>query len=435
MPLSSYLAGSFLMVAAAVLVHPADGQAVPAAVSPTASPGFQLPDIGGSLRYSLTASEAVIFGYNGTPGTGANAVTNFSGDLAYLSRSENYPFSAVYSGGYLIGTSNQPSYVFQNLALSQVIKTRSVDFIFADSISYLPQTPVTGLSGIPGVGDLSVAPAPVGSTTGIGILSQYGTRINNTVSGSATYKFTAATTASATGAYSNQDFISSNTNGINNNQVTGSGNVNHRLDARQSIGGTYTYSQSALTNANGTAGFGFQSQSATLNYNRQLSRRYTLNLAAGPQRVSNSGLATVTAPSTNVTANANLGYAGKVYAAGLSYSRGVNNGEGVVIGSRSDLIGFNISRTFDRVWNVAGTVGYNHSTQLANSVFPSYTSSGVVAGLQASRQFHSNFTGFGSYTLQRQAFNGTAPGLNAFNGLSQVLAFGVSYSPRPFLGR
>src|ERR1700760_1051342 len=78
-------------------------QATAAATAPAPYSGFSLPDVAGTLRYSLTASESVVLGYNGQANTGASAYTNLSGNIAYLSSSVQHPFSAVYTGGYLGG--------------------------------------------------------------------------------------------------------------------------------------------------------------------------------------------------------------------------------------------------------------------------------------------------------------------------------------------
>lgn len=420
----------FCVVAGILQTH---AQAVPTATGAAPYEGFTLPNIGGSLRYALTASESVVFGYNGQPGTGASAYTNLSGSLAYLSRSERHPFSAVYTGGYLIANSSEPSYFFQDLALSQVYSTRFWDFTIADAVDYSPQTPTTGLSGIPGVGDLGLAPVQVGPGGGIGILTQYGSRVNNIVSGTALRRLTGSTSVSGTGSYVIQRYTGDQTQGLGNDQVSGSGGVQHRIDSRSSVGAAYSYSQSNFTV--GGTNLAYQTQSLTGDYSRQLTRQFSMDVSAGPQRVSNSGGLLLTAPSTNVGANASLTYTGQVYSSALSYSRGVNNGGGVVVGSRSDVINLSAQRRLGRLWHVAGLVGYNRSTQLPNSTFPSFSSSGVVASGQVSWQVRQALSAFSSYTLQRQTFDGGTPALNAFNGLSQVASFGVSYSPKPFFQR
>ncbi len=407
----------------------ASAQGVSVVANPVAYDGFQLPTVGGSLQYSLTAGESILFGYNGEPGTGANPITSFSGNLAYLSKSENHPFSAVYSGGYLIGTSNEPSYPFQNLALSQVLRTRSWNFVLADSVSYLPQTPTTGLSGIPGIGDIGVAPIQNTSTAGLGILTDYSTRISNNVSGTASRNLTGSTSLQGTGGYTIQRFLG-NSVGLSSDQITGGGGIEHRIDARSSFGVNYNYAASTFTNAQ----YSFSTQTLLFQYSRQLTRRLSMNVSAGPQRVA-SGNNTLSGPSNNVAGGAGLSYNGQKTIYSLSYSRGINNGDGVVVGSRSDSLSLGANRQLNRVWNLSAVVGYNHSTSLPSLILPSFSNNGIVFSGQASRALTHTLSVFASYTIQRQSVQGLAAVNNAFNGLSQVLGFGITYAPKPFLGR
>ena len=82
---------------AAAVCASVSGQATPSAPAPYSQ--FALPDLGGELRYALTASESLVSGYNGESGSGVNSYTNLSGDLAYVSRSTTPRFSTVYTGG------------------------------------------------------------------------------------------------------------------------------------------------------------------------------------------------------------------------------------------------------------------------------------------------------------------------------------------------
>jgi hypothetical protein len=397
--------------------------------------GFSLPRVGGTLRYSLTASEAIVFGYNGEPGSGANAFTNLSGNLAYLSHSEHNPFSAVYSGGYLIGTSNIPSYPFQNLALSQVVKTRNWNFIFADDIDYSPQTSDAGLSGIPGTGDLQIAPISIGGTPGLDILTDYSTRVTNIASATATRNLTGSTSVSVTGTYLLQRYLQSQSQGISNDEETGGVNVKHRVNERLSYGATYTFSNSTFQYGGSHGNYGYQTHTALGNFDWAIRRNVDFTVSAGPQLVVSAGGGLLTASSVNLSANASLSYTGRIYEDTLSYSRSINNGSGVVIGAQQDIVNLSAARELGRIYRVAAFLGYNHSASLPNLALPPYSSSAVVAGGQLSAQISRSFTGFGSYTLERQSVNGISPAGNAFNGLSQTIAFGVTYSPKAIFTR
>ncbi len=65
----------------------------------------------------------------------------------------------LYAGGVLFGNRyGQGVRPFQTFAVSQGLVTAAWIFGISDSVSYLPQSPTTGLSGIPGVGDLGSQP-------------------------------------------------------------------------------------------------------------------------------------------------------------------------------------------------------------------------------------------------------------------------------------
>jgi hypothetical protein len=415
------------------------GQASPTAAAPDPYSAFALPTVGGSLRYSLTASETVLTGYNGTTGDGANTYTNLSGDVAYLSNSQRHPFSAVYAGGYLIGTSSFPSYAYQSLTLSQELHLRDWDFIVSDSVSYLPQTPIGSLSGIPGAGDLSLTAVQISTNPGLDILTTYATRVSNQVSGTVTRRFTPSTSLSLTGSDFIQRYTGSSTGnqGIDNDQQNGGATLQHRLDERTSIGGGYQFTNSSFRSSYlGPGDFGFQTHYAQFFVTRQVSRNLSFAAGAGPQwAVPGSDGGITTGTSLSVAVNASLNYTAKKFTSSIGYVRGINNGNGVTIGARQDSVVASISRGFARIYNVGGIVGYNHSEQLGNSLLPAYNSSGVIAGGQLSAQVRQPLSVFVSYTVQRQLFNGYAPAGIAFNGLTQYATFGVTYSPKPFFHR
>jgi hypothetical protein len=181
----------FLFLPLLLLIgRPAFGQALPAAEASPISTGFELPRTAGTLQYSVGVNENLSTGYYAQ--SGWDSATGVNGNLAFISSSKIYPFSMVFSGGRSWSTSGQPSTLFLNLGLSQVITTRHWNFVLSDSVSYLPQTPSTGLSGIPGVGDLGVPPLQIGDA-GQGVLTQYATRVGNNSSLSATSSLTGKT--------------------------------------------------------------------------------------------------------------------------------------------------------------------------------------------------------------------------------------------------
>src|ERR1700722_9047606 len=165
------------------------GQAVPAGGTPmspmtTNTVGPNLPDFDGIVHYALTASEVAQLGYYGSGVTTYSTI--LSGDVSFTAKSVTLPTNLILSGGVILANqSAQGTTGYVSAAISQGYVTRSWVFNVSDSFSFLPQSPTTGLSGIPGVGDLGASPVqgPTAGPAG-GILTTTGDRIGNSVSGS-----------------------------------------------------------------------------------------------------------------------------------------------------------------------------------------------------------------------------------------------------------
>lgn len=332
-------------------------------------------------------------------------------------------------------SSGQPSPIFLNFAASQVLNFHKWNVVAADSVSYLPATPYTGLSGIPGTGDLGIAPIQSGLYDGLGLLTAYSTRVSNTASVSVGRRLTSRMSLNAGGSYGIFRFVGSSAGaGLDSSSYAGSAGLSYTLDARNSLSGNYSYSKYSYT---GSAGK-FASQTADIGYSHQFSRVLSMDASAGPQWTSIDsqasqlfpGLTQTTGTTVNLFMNADLNYAGKSTSYSLGYSRGTNGGFGVLPGGRTDSIHFSASKTYARVWNVAATAAYSRTTAILSGA--SFAPNTFVAGLQASRALGRNFSAYGSYTLEKQSTSGTNIAVfDLFSGSFQVASFGVTYSPRP----
>lgn len=409
----------------------AAAQALPADNgAPSSGVGFSLPRVGGTLSYGLSASELISSGlYGGSLYT----TTNLSGDLAYLSKSQYHPFSAVYDGGVLIANSGQqPTTFYQGLSFSQVLSTHRWNITLADSVSYLPQTPTTGLSGIPGTGDLGVDPISIGPNSGLGILTTYGPRVSNTTSGTVSRQLTAHLSAQASGSYGIQRFIGDNaTFGVNSTYEGGSAGLSYVLSARDTIVGNYNYTNFSFSGSP----YSFTAQGPTVAYTRQWTRRLVTNAYGGPQIIGGSSPLT-NGTTVTVAGGASASYINRQMTYTLAYSRGANNGSGVVTGSISDSVVFAVHRQFARAWDVSGNLGYSRSVALPNINFGQYNSKGVSVAGQVTRALGRSFQGFASYNIQHQNVavdTLNIAGLNSFNGTYQTFSIGISYSPRSIL--
>jgi hypothetical protein len=420
----------------------AQGQAVPTAESSMASSlGPNLPNLDGVVHYALSASEVVQYGYYG-PGQTSYA-TDLTGDIAYNSKSTARPFSALFAGGVILGNqAGQGTTSFWNLAVSQGYVTRHWVFGISDSFSYLPQSPTTGLSGIPGVGDLGGVPvqSPVEGPAG-GVLTTSGSRISNGLSGSAERQITATTSVSGTGSWGVLHYLDSSNagEGLDSTQVSGVVAINHRIDALSSASVSAVYSTYYYTGAGaGPDEPSFQTRGINVSYQRVLSRTLSVNATVGPQWVSSSNSALIP-NSTDIAVSAGLQYLYRnATHFSVNYSRGVTPGSGVLAGAFSDGVVGSASRAYGRDWVASLNAAYTHTSSLAQftpdtAIFSATGNySTVYGGVQVTRRFSTHFSGYASYTAQNQSAN-NLNGLAAqgvLSGTSHTFGVGVTFTPR-----
>ena len=417
------------------------GQAVPAGtITPISSIGSgpNLPNLDGVLHYALSASEAIQFGYYGS-GVVTNS-TIFSGDVAYTAKSELRPFSLMAAGGVILANqSGQGTTGFINGAISQGYITRNWNFNISDSVSFLPQSPTTGLSGIPGVGDLGSVPVtgPVEGPAG-GVFSISGNRVANSLNGSVERNIGRETSISGSGSWSVLHFLGDNASnvGLDSSMVSGVVAINRRLDARSSMNvnadyTTFSYSGSST----GLTQPDVETRGINLSYQRLLTRSFSFNVSAGPQWVSSSN-STLIPSNINAAVSGGLTYSRGLTNASVSYSRGVNAGSGVLAGALTDSVFASVGHNYGRRWVASLGGGYTHSeglTQLTGQ--PSQgpvneTYDTTFGGAQLTHGFTPRFSGFVSYEAQHQSSNDAVIRHNALNGTSQTFAVGVTFTPR-----
>jgi hypothetical protein len=409
------------------------GQGTPdSSMSPTVGPS--LPTIDGVFHYSLSASEMLQNGYRSQ---GATFTTSLSGNAAYNSRSTVRPFSMLYAGGLLLGNQYRQSVrTFQNFALSQGLVTGAWIFGISDSVSYLPQSPTTGLSGIPGVGDIGAQPiqGPSVGPAG-GALFNNSTNISNSLSGSVERRLTPLTSASGGASWTILRFPDND--GLDNNQIAGQAGLNHRLDARDTISANASYSKFSYGS---NIGLTLQTRGINGAFQRVLSRTMSMSASAGPMWISSSNSLQIPSRVT-VAANLALTYSREFTTASLTYSRGVNGGSGIQPGALSDNLGAMIGRTYGRDWMTSLSANYTRTSGLLKSpvgtppvgagfLYAGGSSQTAYGGVQVSRRLSDSLSAFASYNLQHQSVDSSLATQNAFSGLSQTIGVGISFSPR-----
>jgi len=395
----TFLAFLFTVCAAA------NAQVVPAGTAGAATLNY-------SLRYSQTAD----FYGNGL-GNQQRAVA--SGDLNYMNGSERLPFAVDYGGGY-IWTIAGPSYdtgLFQRLLLSQGIVWRKWKATVSDDVNYTPQAPTTCFSGIPGIGE------PIGGCgttppSDQSILTLNTHTVNNIASGNVGHPLNYATTLSAGGSSELRRYPDGNGLGIN--QLMANAELTRRLNARNTLTGTYMFSQYSYPDY----GFSFQANSLLFGYRRSWNPKITSDISAGPEWKDSSNSAVVPS-STTVAANAAVRYQYRFVTASLTYSRAANNGGGYLFGAESDSVRANYTREFGRKLTIGLTGDYMRTSGLIHNG----VTNAKFGSAQATRLFGRHFTAFAIYTAIDQSSSSQLP-TNAITSLMQVIGFGVSYSPR-----
>ncbi len=436
----------FLMFTAALSLCPAMyGQAAPAGVATNTSfvssvvPSMESVLGDGEVHYSLSAGEVIQHGLYS--GSGTNFSTNLSGSVGFSRPSERAPFSLLYSGGLLLTNQSQATVqTYQNASLSQTLAlTSRMNFFVSDSVSFIPQSPTTGYSGVAGTGDLGPIQGPAQGPAG-GILTNYGRRISNSLNGGLERRFTAATSVSGSAGWDILRFVDGI--GVDTTDLSGNVSLNHRLNGRTSISGNVTYSiftygsYGALSDPLGLSNLSIQARGANVTVTRLLTRTLSLSASGGPQFINSSNSTLVPAKTTGA-GSVSLNYSHKITSASVSYVRGASGGSGVQQGSLSDSVAVTVSRSYGRDWQGGLMGNYTHSEalitnqQLNQFLGVSGTYNSVFGGVQVSRRLGLHSSAYASYTLQHQS-SGSNPTSSpyVFNGTANIFSIGISWTPR-----
>jgi hypothetical protein len=384
--------------------------------------GPALP-VSGTLHYDLHYSQTAQF-YRGSQGDAQSSV--LSGDVAYMNASQVRPFSLTYSGGdrwNISGGSYGRGY-FQHLLVSQGVLRRNWSFNLSDDASLMPQTPTTGFSGIPGVGSLPSEPAQPSQQ----ILTLNTRSIYNMVNSSFTRSLDHATSLGIDGSYSILRFP--NGGGLESSQLQLSPQVTWRLNALNSIFCQYSYSRFRYPGYSIVT----QNQSVSCGLQRIWNRRLKTSISAGPQRVTSTSGAGVT-PTTGLFLNATAGYQARSASATLGYLQTATGSGGALIafGTRIHDVNAELARQFGRNMTLSASGAYMRTQSLMQINIINLQLSGVTngefGGVSASRRLGRYINVNANYTATRQSSN-SALQANAIRGLSQVIGFGIGYSPR-----
>ena len=387
----------------------AHAQVPPAVTGPKALPGS------GIVHYALHYSQTAEFGSS----LGDWQTSSASATADYANNKTNVPFSLNYSGGYT-WTLTGPAYatgLFQHLFLSQGFVWDKWNAVASDDVSYRPQAPTTGFSGIPGIGEpIGVSsPAPPSSQS---ILTLNTHVVDNTVAGDLSRRVGSAYSVSVGG--SSYLLRYPDANGIDTDSLTANGELSRRLNSRDSIAGRYLFSQFSYPNDN----FRFITHTGLLDFTRAWNRKISTDIAAGPEWTTSSDSAVV--PSAlRPSAKASLTYHFRSTAASISYNRYTNGGGGYLIGAESDSGIANLSRDFGRSLTVGFDGAYTRTAGLLNNGI----TTAKYGGIQITRRFGPEVTIFANYTATDQSTSSALPA-NTLSGLLQMASVGIGYGSR-----
>lgn len=386
----------------------ATAQVEPAATSPS------LPLPAGNFQYSLRYAQTAEFGRS--LGNWQNGVV--SGSLNYSNGRERFPFSMAYGGGYNF-TIAGPSYgngLFQHLSFTQGLIGRKWNLSLGDDVTYTPEAPTIGFTGIPGLGEPVTPPTPPTGDQSILTLNTH--VVDNASRALLSRPLNYAWSMNMGGSYNLLRFPDGN--GLDTGTAGANGGLRYRLSARQSLVGSYSFSKFTYP----AFGFSFFTHSAFFGFDRLWSRRLSTSISMGPQWTSSSD-ATVVPSSRGFAVNAQANYHAGFNNFGASYARGINGGGGYLFGSQTDTANANYTRRFGQ----AGTLGFNASYMRTAGLLNNGTTSARYGGVQATRRLGPFLSLFANYSLISQSTSSALPG-NTLGQTIQILGFGIAYSPR-----
>jgi hypothetical protein len=340
-----------------------------------------------------------------------------SAEVDYTNGNTRAPFDLSYAGGYTWSLKG-PSYndgLFQGISIHQMISGRKWNAAIADNASYRPQAPVTGFSGIPGIGEPISTPV----TSSQSILTQQTHTIDNNAEMQFSGILNRAFSVHLDGSYDLLRYPDAN--GLDTDSLDAHGQLIRRLDARNSLTAQYVYSRFSYPSLN----FTINTDSAMGVYDRIWRRALHTSFAIGPAWISSSSSQLIP-PSTRIAANAAITFHLRRGSIFLGYDRGISGGSGYLLGQKTDSIDGGYSRDFQRAYSIELTGGYRRMSAL-NQV-------GLInaeyGGIQASRRLGRYASFFANYTVIAQSSSISLPG-NVIQEPQYNISFGTAISSRP----
>jgi hypothetical protein len=253
------------------------------------------------------------------------------------------------------------------------------------------------------------------------ILNGYGRRMSNSVVTELEYRRgrSGITTAAV---YGTLDFLDAGF--IDSNALTLFAGYNYSLTRRDIIAITGTYSDFRFS------GFfpGVINRGANLTYGHKLSRKFYLNMGAGPVLSTTFTPGVGNANTTIWSTYDSLEYRLAKGSLELSYSRSPTTGSGVLLGAENDWVSLLAQRELSHSTRAVLYLGYAHNNTLQKATGGNQESEFNTwnAGLTVSRNFSDRVNGYVYGNVLQQITN-----LSERNVFGYVIGVGVNWHGRP----
>ena len=392
-----------LLVVPAAVCSTLHAQVVPAGTGVGTNFGYV-------LRYAQTAEFGESLGnwQTATP----------SGEVHFRNGHRKSPLSINYTGGYtwtLAGPTEYSTGFFQRLSVLKALTGEKWKATLLDDVSYRPASPITGFSGIPGTGEPIGTPSPPPSQS---ILNLGTHALDNLAIAEVTRTLSPAYSVSVGANYDLLYFPDSN--GLNTYHFSVNSQLSREISRRSSAFGEYIFNRYSYPDVNLTT----NANVLLAGYDHAFTRRFHVNLAAGPGWVTSSD-SNVLPDSTMVNGSAGLDYRMPAGSAFVRYDRSTSGGSGYLLGQLSDIVSGGYTRIFARTFTAEVTGGYRRIQPLNKSAIIH----GEMGAVQGSWWFGGHLSAFASYTVVAQSSAGPLPS-NAVTQPLQTISFGIAYAMR-----
>ena len=389
-----------------------DGPASPIQTPPTVVTGGFAPRVGdvsderSQINIGFQVGESIDSNFAGTSISGGwNEVTNFGGhfDLHLLGRSSDLMFHYA-GGGMLDAQDSSLDTMYHQFEVSESLQFRRWSLHLDDSFSYLPNSSfgfsMFGLtqSGLGNLTFLNPDASPSQS-----ILTSQATRLSNTFLAQAQVQASQRTTFTFTGGYGLLDYLTPGfLNPTNENFSFG---YNYTLGPRDTLGVSYSFNHFSFNGTSSTV----NDSSFQVTYGHHITNRLAFQVGAGPGLdyfTPVGGMASTENTVFSVTAG--LNYQLERTGLGVSFSRGVTAGAGILIGSIANSAQISANHQWGRNFSANGSFGFasNQSLpQLASLINSTYDS--LYAGGGVTYKIGRTMNFFANYNYIHQITNGT----------------------------